>query len=641
MDTPEKAEAFIHPAESDRLDPFDLPDMAKAVRRIREAVEKKERICVYGDYDADGVCATAILLRAIRSLGGDVIPYIPSRHSEGYGMNQDAIRRLYNQYVKLIVTVDNGIGAFDEIAVANSIGLDVVVTDHHSAGDTIPACCAVVSASRKDSSYRNPYLCGAGVALKLAEALLPEADHTEDLAIASVATVADVVPLIGENRSIVSLGLPHVASQKGLHALLLAAGWKGQPITSQTVSFMIAPRLNAAGRIGDAMRCVELLLTDADERRDGLAKELDGDNTTRKQLESGIFEEAMQQADTRRRALIAVHDEWNQGVIGIVASRMSEQYHCPAILFSEKDGMIVGSGRCPDGIHLFETLKKLSAYFVRFGGHARAAGITMKKELYGEFCEAFYALMDMENAELFEPTSNYEEQLSLDMLDVRSLEELNLLAPFGEGNPEPVFFIDNTILTNVARMGRDGSHLSATVHQGHASMRLVAFRRPDLLEPLQKGIPMDLTARAGINVYRDRADAELYLNAMEPNSQYVKLFNAILDDFLYNRANRPEAYDAWHASVRRMIPRDVTRARLQTDYLEWKRWLKRESVPIATLTERFSPEKLTALLVFTELGFFSADETGTELCVPENVRTRELNESRLFRLFAVPATTND
>ena len=638
IETPEMVGKFIHPSEDELLDPFDLPDMALAVARICIAIANHEKICVYGDYDADGVCATAILLRAIRTLGGDVIAYIPSRHHEGYGLNGEAIQRLYSMYVKLIVTVDNGIGAFDEIAVARNVGIDVVVTDHHSAGDSIPDCVAVVSASRKDSTYQNPYLCGAGVALKLAKALLPETDHTEDLAIAAVATVADVVPLVGENRAIVSLGLPHVAYEKCFRELLLAAGWKGQPVTSQTAAFMIAPRLNAAGRIGDAMRCVEMLLTDEEDRRKQLAKELDADNTTRKQLEYGIFEEAMQQADMSRRALIAVHDEWNPGIIGIVASRISEQYHRPAILFSEKDGVLVGSGRCPDGIHLFETLRKLSSYFTRYGGHARAAGITMRKELFSEFCEAFYALMDEKDAELFEPSSTYEEQLSLDLIDVRSLEELNLLAPFGERNPEPVFFIENTILTNAVRMGRDGAHLSATVHQGHASMRLVAFRRPDLIEPLQKGIPMDLTVRAGINVFRDKTDTELYLNAIEPNSRYVKLFNAILDNFLYNRDNRPEAYAEWHATVARFLSHEITRARLQTDYLEWKRWLKRETVPIATLTERFSPEKLTALLMFAELGFFTVDETGAELRIPENVRSRELGESSLFRLFAAPTT---
>ena len=432
VDSHAAGEAFLRPSEEQLLDPYLLPDMDRAVARILLAVERGEQICVYGDYDADVVCATAILLRCLRSMGATAVPYIPSRQTEGYGMNPEAVRRLAGRYVKLIVTVDNGLSAFDEIALCSNLGVDVVITDHHSVGRELPACCAVVSASRRDSAYPNPYLCGAGAAFQLARALLPAADHRDDLALAAVATVADVVPLVGENRAIVALGLSGVPEQRGLAALLKVAGAQDRETDARTLAFTVAPRLNAAGRIGDAMRCVELLLTDEPRRAEQLAASLDEDNTARKTVEGEIFDAAATGLDTAARALIACGEGWNPGVVGIVASRLCEKYHRPAILFSEKDGVLVGSGRSPAGIDLYRTLTGLSKYFIRYGGHARAAGMTLAAENYVAFRADFLKAMDGYAESCFEPSYGYEEALSLPELSLPGVKELAMLAPFGE-----------------------------------------------------------------------------------------------------------------------------------------------------------------------------------------------------------------
>ena len=321
----EEAVRFLNPNESDLLDPFLLPDMRLAADRIRSAIDKKEHICVFGDYDADGVCSTAMLSQRLLKMGANVEYYIPHRHSEGYGMSADAVRTLHERGVTLIVTVDNGVSAFDEIALCAALKIDVIVTDHHSVGKTIPDCVAVVAASRKDANYPNRYLCGAGVALKLIQALNGGEYAPEELALAAVATIADVVPLTGENRAIAACGLKHIQKLTGLSALLRAAGFSQPRVDEMTVSFMIAPRLNAAGRMATAIEAVHLLLGEDAARADEIASTLNEYNQRRRDTENEILEEAERQIQARGdtgRAILLMHENWNAGVIGIVASRL-------------------------------------------------------------------------------------------------------------------------------------------------------------------------------------------------------------------------------------------------------------------------------------------------------------------------------
>ena len=635
--TPDQAMAFLNPAEQPLYNPLLLPDMPEAVVRICDAIKSDARICVYGDYDADGICATAILVRTLERMGGRVIRYIPSRHDEGYGLNEAAVRILALQHVNLLITVDNGIGAHDEIALCRNLGIDVIVTDHHSIGATLPKCCAVISAKRKDSAYPENELCGAGVALKLAQALLPEADHSFDLALAAVATVADVVPLMGENRTIVARGLTQVINVPGLRALLLAAGWKDdQPVTEQTLAFLIAPRLNASGRMHDAMRGVELLLSEDSATAGPIAAELDADNTARKTAEAQILAQACEGLDIEKRALLLQHEGWNPGVTGIVASRLCERYHRPVILFTEQNGLLTGSGRSPEGIHLFEVLSGLSRYFVRFGGHARAAGVTMEKRNFAPFCEAFDSAMQRYDAASFVPTHGYEETLTLEQLSVSAVEQLQRLAPFGEGNPEPTYCVERVALQNVAQMGKEGAHLSACAVQNGVGMRLVAFRQGALLDALDPDERYDCIARPGVNRFRDRVSVELYWVAINIAQGERKVFDAIFEQAVYNSCGMNDKIAEWYFSERKTKTGFYTPDEMRRQYVVWCNRVNGAPSP-GQLASTYPAKQLIALLVFLELGFFALDAASGGVKRRVNVQTTSLDNSALYRLLTARA----
>ena len=625
-----RAMAFLHAETEPLCDPLLLPDMDRAVVRIVDAIRRDERICVYGDYDADGICATAILMRALQTLGANVSRYIPSRHAEGYGLHEAAVRKLAGEYIELLITVDNGVSAFDEIALCRALGIDVIVTDHHSVGLALPDCCAVASAARKDSVYPNSYLCGAGVALKLAQALLPREDHSADLALAAVATVADVVPLIGENRAIVTQGMRYIGRNIGLAALLQVSGWKGQTITEQTIAYQIAPRLNAAGRMSDAMRGVELLLSETPAEAGRLARLLDADNVARRDAEAVIAEQAEPALDLSKRALLVMHEGWNPGVIGIVASRLCEKYHRPAILFTEQNGMLTGSGRCPEGIDLFATLSALSTYFVRFGGHARAAGITMLPTNFAPFCAAFYERMAQLNESLFTPACGYEEAISLSALTLASVKELSLLAPFGEGNPVPVYLLSGARLQGVATMGKDGAHISATVLQQDAKARMVAFRQGERYAAFQAENAWDLAVTPQINCFRERETVELLYVAAAAR-QGDKIVDAFFVDSVYNGIRSDDTITARYLLHRAADEPPLETHRMRMLYGYWKTFLSGDGKTPETIAWMHSDESLLALLVFMELSFFALDGQSGRIRVCEGAAQRQLDESALYR----------
>lgn len=629
---PKEAYGFLYPNASQFHDPYLLPDMAAAVARIRQGIQAGEKLCVFGDYDADGICATTILLNCLTSLGANCVAYIPSRHREGYGLREYSVRKLAEEGVKLIITVDNGINAFYEVKLARDLGMEVIVTDHHSAEETIPACAAVVAASRRDSTYPNPELCGAGVAYQLAAALRPEGDRANALALAAVATVADVVPLTGENRAMVSMGIDELGRNLGLRKLLEAAGWKGQPVTSHTLAFLIAPRLNASGRIGSAMRGVELLRSQNPDVAKALASQLDNDNTARKECEGAILTEATEQADLTKRAILVRSQGWNPGVIGIVASRLSETYHRPAILFAEHDGVLTGSGRSPEGIDLYELLCRFTALYQRFGGHARAAGITMPPENFDAFLEGMYAALDAFDPACFEPAYCYEESIRLSDLSVPAVNELELLAPFGEGNPEPVFLFENVRFRNVGRMGTGGTHLSCMAVQEEQTRRLVAFRMGAQYDAMARDNVFDLTAKPTVNRFRNREDVELNLQAFANSGLLPKLFDAIFENFMYNGSCTDAKLAEWYLYIKQYLSPVFTKAYMAEQYVFWRDKLADGSVRLDAVLEEGTPNALFALLVFTELSFVLIDgETGMLRMNPE-LQTRPLSDSRLYQL---------
>lgn len=633
--------AFLHPSEADLLDPLTLPDMEAAVRRIMEAIACDERICVYGDYDADGVCATAILIDCLRGLGADVFYYIPSRHSEGYGMHPEAIERIAGLGARLIVTVDNGIAATDEAALCADYGMDLIITDHHLPPERLPDALAVVAASRSDSAYGNPALCGAGVAFKLAITLNPEHGNAGWLSLAAVATVADVVPLLGENRSLVSLGLSRIVQNPGLAALLACAGHAGRPVTGETVAFLIAPRLNAAGRMGDAARAVELLLAPDAGRAGPLAAALEEENRARRSEEQHILmdieERYPEDALDGRRSIVLRGSDWHLGVIGIVASRLCERYHCPVLLFGERDGVLIGSCRSVPDVNLHDCLRRLASHLVQFGGHARAAGVMMEPERFDAFVDAFEDLMWANYPDdAFIPGFPFEEDVLLADLTLPAVCALQALAPFGEGNPEPVFRIVQAELCDVRQIGQQGAHLSATVLQGQSRMRAVGFGFGARAGDLCAQGRWTLLATPKINAFGGAQNVELQLSAAF-SCDVLKVLRAFLTKVLYNTvADYDKLCELFFLShgCSPFQSLSISPEALRRRYVRLRSELGKDGIAAADLLKRTDPEELWALCLFLELGFFAPDPTGERVVAIETPGKRSLQDSALYRMAA-------
>jgi len=631
-----EAKCFLHPDERMLYDPYLLPDMEKAVDRIRAAIEKGERTCVFGDYDADGICSTAMLYGRLKQMGADVRHYIPLRHSEGYGLSETAVRNLHKDGVKLIVTVDNGISAFDEIALCKALGVDVVVTDHHSIGKTVPECAAVVAASRKDSTYPNRYLCGAGVALKLIQALNDDAYSDAELALAAVATIADVVPLTQENRIISACGLKYLQTVPGFTALLEAAGWKQQHVDEQTVSFVVAPRLNAAGRMATAATAVELLIGTDVKRLDTIANELNERNQERKDAENEILGEAERQIEELGdfgHVLILSHEDWNPGVIGIVASRLCERYHIPVILFAEKDGVLTGSGRSIEGVDLFENMNLFSHLFMRFGGHARAAGVTISAGKFDEFRSGFIEHIETAyRPEDFFPSYEYDETAVFEDMTVDNIRELQLLSPFGECNPEPVFRYNAVRFSSLRTIGKDDKHFCASVIQGDQVMRVVAFGKSTLLEALQSAYDWDLIARPAINQFRGRESVELFWTCANASEEKKQFFNAFFEQRMYNGSCSNGKLAEWFSSFDPLQDAKLDDETMRIHYRKLQQTFGEGSQPLRTLIRTLTGNELLALCIFTQLSFFTYDPVEKTIARNAGLEQRSLNESPLYEI---------
>ena len=546
--TIEEMEQFLHPGEGQFCDPFDFKDMDIGAERVRTAVGS-ERICVFGDYDADGVCATAILADCLASMGADVIYRIPSRHEEGYGLSIAAVERLKQEGVGLIVTVDNGVKAYGEIDRCRELGMDVVVTDHHRCDGRIPECCAVVCHTRDDNTYPNRDLCGAGIAWKLAEALIGRQEAKKYLPIAAIATMADVVPLLGENRAIVALGLNMINDGlccAGIKALGRAVNEKNDTFAARDLSFGFAPRLNAAGRMEDASICVELLCTGDMQRAEEIARRLDELNRLRQKEESFIVDEAAEMTEgddlTVKRCIVLKSENWNPGVIGIAASRIAERYYRPTLLFTEKEGVLTGSARSVPGVDLYSALNANSRFFTRFGGHAFAAGVTMPAECFDEFAEALNdTFRQTVPDELFIPRRTYEAEVELAELTLPMAEELELLAPFGEGNPEPSFRTRGMLLRGIRRIGSTGSHIKATAVKADRYIDLVAFAQGHRFDELNDMDRCDAIYTPNVNRWNGMRSVQLRIRDMRADS--------VEDPEAYVKARREKFIDAFSMNV--------------------------------------------------------------------------------------------
>ncbi|MFH1552553.1 MAG: single-stranded-DNA-specific exonuclease RecJ [Candidatus Omnitrophota bacterium] len=509
ISTPEQAQDFLFGKLSSCPDPFIMKGMTQAVDRIKKAVEKGEKILIYGDYDVDGVTSTALLADIFATLGAKYETFIPNRLEEGYGLNIRAVALAREHGVKLIVTVDCGINSVKEIECANDYGIDVIVTDHHEVKhDVHPPACAIIDPHQKDCPYPFNYLAGVGVAYKLARALMKGREELADrhLDLVALGTIADIVPLNGENRILAKSGLKKLrqTEKAGLKALMDVAGVTQDKLTCRHIGFALGPRINAMGRVGSANVALELLMCEDDARARELARVLDKENRNRQAIEKNILKQALarvkEEIDLEKEKVIVLADDaWHQGVIGIVASRLTEEYHKPAILIALEDDKGKGSGRSIDGFNLFAAIDKVGEHLIDFGGHEQACGVRIKKENVKEFARSLNEVADQYffGEEGIVPELKIDLSVPFSHIGVKLIDELGMLMPYGPGNAEPVFSTGDLKVKNTPRdIGRNGFKFLATC--GNLTCEAVTFKKNEIKRP-RPGDSINLAYTPSIN----------------------------------------------------------------------------------------------------------------------------------------------
>ena len=467
----QKIKVFLNPTRNDFYDPFLMPDMEVAVDRIIKAIENNEKIVIYGDYDVDGITSISVLKQFLEDRGIEVGYHIPNRLDEGYGLNKEAIDEIHKNGYKLMITVDCGISGIDEVDYANSLGMETIVTDHHEPLDELPSAIAVIDAKIKTNKYPFNQLAGVGVVFKLIQALgiklnLEEKEYLKYLDLVCIGTISDIVPLIDENRVIAKLGLKLVEQTKniGLKTLIDSMGYK--QINSMTVSFGIAPRINACGRMGHADEALKLFLTKDKNEAVKLTNKLNDYNKTRQDIEKTIFDEALAKINDENldneSAIIVSGDNWHHGVIGIVSSKITEMYFKPSILICFEDNSGKGSGRSIPGFDLHKALCETSDYLTKYGGHEMAVGLSLEKKKYEGFKNAFLKYVEMQNIEDIIPIINIDKQVTYKNLDINSVKDLEKLEPFDEANKPPLIAYKNLKIDSIRAL-TEGRHLKLTL----------------------------------------------------------------------------------------------------------------------------------------------------------------------------------
>jgi single-stranded-DNA-specific exonuclease len=521
------AAEFLHPSLSQLHDPYALPDMETAVHCIKAAVQDSVKIAVYGDYDVDGITSSAIMLSILHDMGADAIPYLPDRFSEGYGLNSDAVYKLHEQGIGLIITVDCGITAVEEIKLARELGMQVVVTDHHHCSDKLPDAQAVVNPHRPDATYPFASLAGVGVAFKLACALIGLDAAMDYIDIAALGTVADIVPLVGENRVIVKYGLQRIKDNPrlGIKALWQAAGLKDDIscINTEHIAFQLAPRLNAAGRMSSAIKGLKLLMSQDTDETAALAKDLDADNRRRQSIERQIIQEAIGMIDDtvdlrRDFAIVLAKEGWHQGVIGIAAGKLAEMYHRPVLMIALSDGIGHGSARSIPSLDLYQTLIQCRKYFVAFGGHAQAAGFSILEEDVNALRRKLNdVLSDVLSPQDVMPLIYYDADINIEDISPATLDELSLLEPFGDANEEPVFLIGAAPFKDMREVGADKAHLKLCLTQGGADLDCIAFRNGNKYQELCCCQRLDVIGSLELNTWNGVQKVQLKAAHIRPS----------------------------------------------------------------------------------------------------------------------------
>lgn len=501
---------FLNPTRNDFYNPFLITDMDIAVNRIIKAIENKENITIYGDYDVDGITSITVLKSFLNDIGVETNTYIPNRLIEGYGLNKEAIDKISKKGCNLMITVDCGISAIEEIEYANSLGIETIITDHHEAGNEIPKAIAVIDNKRKDSKYPFRELAGVGVVFKLIQAIgitlkLKEESYLKYLDIVCIGTISDIVPLVDENRVIAKLGLLLVAQTKniGLRSIINSSGYN--KIDSNTISFGVAPRINACGRMGKAEEALELFLSKDKNEVNELTNKLNEHNRKRQETEKTIFENAVEKIKEEHldenKAIIVGGENWHHGVIGIVSSKITEMYFKPSILFSfEEDGIGKGSGRSIPGFDLHEALMKCSDTIEKFGGHSMAVGITVKKDNLEKFKKKFEQIATQSKIDEIIPIINIDAKVDLSDIDKEMVESLKQLEPFGEANKMPVFAFKNLKIDSIRALS-EGKHLKLTLKDNNYIINAIGFNIGYLANEYRIGDKIDVAGVLEINTF--------------------------------------------------------------------------------------------------------------------------------------------
>lgn len=513
----EEIKVFLNPTRKDFHNPFLLPDMEQAIERIIKAINNKEKIIVYGDYDADGITSTTIIKRYMKDRGIEIGTYIPNRLDEGYGLNETAIKEIANEGYNLIITVDCGITAIKETLLAKELGMDIIITDHHEVPEKLPNAVAVIDAKRKDSNYPFKELAGCGVAFKLIQALsiklnIPENEWLKYIDIACIGTISDIVPLKDENRVIAKLGLKLVSVTRniGLKTLIEISGYK--KIDSTFISFGISPRINACGRMGHQEDALNLFLTDDPIEARKLATKLENYNKERQDIEKNIYNQALEEIEKEKNqpCVIIGKEGWHHGVIGIVASKITDLTYKPSILvcFEGENGK--GSGRSIKGFDLHEAVKNNDSYLTAFGGHSMAIGLSLNVNNFEIFKQKVQEYARNSKIEELKPELLIDYQITSKDLDIEKIKQLEVLEPYGEGNTLPVIIYKNLKIDSIRALS-EGKHLKLILLDGNSYIDAIGFNMGDLTNQFQIGDKVDIVGNIGINQFRNTENISITL----------------------------------------------------------------------------------------------------------------------------------
>lgn len=514
----EDIDLFMSPTRKDFHDSFLMPDMEIAVNRILKAIDNNEKIIIFGDYDADGITSITVLKSFLEERGLEADSYVPNRLDEGYGLNKEAIKKIFDDGHRLMITVDCGISGIDEVDYANSLGMEVLITDHHEPVQTLPKALAVVDAKRKDNEYPFNQLAGVGVVFKLIQAIsiklnLDEKEYLKYLDIVCIGTISDIVPLVDENRVIAKLGLKLVNQTRniGLKALLEVVGFKD--IDSGAISFGVAPRINACGRMGHEQIALDLFLSKDYDTAKKLAIKLDEYNTERQSIEKRIFDEAKEKIENEEKdnaCIIVGGEEWHHGIIGIVASKVTDMYFKPSILICFEKDIGKGSGRSIPGFDLHEALMNCITELEKFGGHAMAVGVTVARDKFNEFKTKLEEYAKQCDIDKLVPIINIDSEIQLKNIDIDSVKSLKMLEPFGEANKTPLFLFKSLKINSIRALS-EGKHLKLTLKEDNFMINAIGFNMGDLSEKYLLDDKVDVVGSLEINSFNGNESIQIVM----------------------------------------------------------------------------------------------------------------------------------